>query len=334
MKRMDIERLAYNVLDRIPSHRVEDSRIELKAELPKNAVKAARRIAAHANASRGEPVFWLIGVDEDTGVIGYLGRDGDLAEWWPQVRREFDSSAPELHDLIISYGEKSVLVLVFSTDGIPFVIKNPVRNEQGCGPVELEVPWREGTRVRSAKREELLRLLLPLQTLPEVQILGAKLALHNETPTLLTNAPHWAGTLTVFIVPKTNMSFVVAGHLSHIAVAENIDITERPVLGLITFRPESLKYGGGRDTSPNLLASRHNLIVNGPGEVCVDFGINLNLLKLDTEEVIVRLVLGLAGYDRRIIIRCTLSNEGQASKREYRLTRYETGHAMHTSVND
>lgn len=48
---------------------VEDTRVELKTEWiePK---KAAWGLAGHANAASGEPVLWVIGVDEDRGVVG------------------------------------------------------------------------------------------------------------------------------------------------------------------------------------------------------------------------------------------------------------------------
>ncbi len=43
--------------------RVEDARVELKADWPEPA-RAARRIAGHANAAHGDPILWVIGVDE------------------------------------------------------------------------------------------------------------------------------------------------------------------------------------------------------------------------------------------------------------------------------
>ena len=43
----------------------EDDRVELKGEWPTDIPKAARRIAGHANASGGQSVLWVIGLDEE-----------------------------------------------------------------------------------------------------------------------------------------------------------------------------------------------------------------------------------------------------------------------------
>lgn len=42
---------------------IEDSRIGLKSEWPEPS-KAAHHLAAHANAARGTPILWLVGIDE------------------------------------------------------------------------------------------------------------------------------------------------------------------------------------------------------------------------------------------------------------------------------
>ncbi|PYS76160.1 MAG: hypothetical protein DMF66_16260 [Acidobacteria bacterium] len=48
----------------------EDARVELKAAWPNDAYKAARQIAAHANPAGGEPILWVIGVDQKGEVVG------------------------------------------------------------------------------------------------------------------------------------------------------------------------------------------------------------------------------------------------------------------------
>ena len=69
MRNHEIEAWALGIIDRvIQKQPIEDDRVELKAEWP-DALKAARRIAGHANAARGEPILWLIGVDEKAGAI-------------------------------------------------------------------------------------------------------------------------------------------------------------------------------------------------------------------------------------------------------------------------
>lgn len=68
MRSAEIERWALEIARRVENQQpVEDSRVELKRAWPTNYANAARRIAGHANAARGEAVLWLIGIDETGG---------------------------------------------------------------------------------------------------------------------------------------------------------------------------------------------------------------------------------------------------------------------------
>lgn len=145
---------------------VEDARVEFKATWP-DARGAARRIAGHANAARGAPVLWVIGVDEETGAGRGAARE-ELATWWAQVQAEFDEMAPAVTPLVVVLEGVPVLALLFETDRAPFLVKNP----QG-GSVQFEVPFRAATGVRTARRSELVRVLSQRQALPEVELLDA-----------------------------------------------------------------------------------------------------------------------------------------------------------------
>ena len=80
MKALAIESWALRVLERVGNRQsVEDSKVELKAKWP-DPVKAARRIAGHANAARGESILWLIGADEKQGVITGANYQGSVKE--------------------------------------------------------------------------------------------------------------------------------------------------------------------------------------------------------------------------------------------------------------
>jgi hypothetical protein len=173
MTRHQIENWALQVIERVEAKQPhEDSRVELKAEWP-DLQKAARQIAGHANAARGEPILWLIGVDENIGVKG--ANHIDLADWYPRIQSEFDAIAPPLLDLNVPWNDLTIVALFFETDRAPFVVKNPLHGKQGGGAISLEVPWRTNTLVRSANRSELLRLLSPLQMLPSIEVLAASL---------------------------------------------------------------------------------------------------------------------------------------------------------------
>lgn len=174
MKPFQVESWALEIIDRVEvSQPIEDFRVELKSDwIPPE--KAARRIAGHANASRGAPILWLIGIDEKRGIVTGATHE-DLADWYAKVKAQFDGWAPQLTDLNIPVGEKTVVALLFETERIPFVVKNPAFGKEGGGPVELEVPWREGTSTRSATRADLLKLLSPLQALPVFEVISGTL---------------------------------------------------------------------------------------------------------------------------------------------------------------
>src|SRR5207237_7556722 len=105
----------------------------------------------------------------------------DVADWWPQVRACFDGLAPALVHLAVPTADGTVVGLLFDTTRAPFVVRNPAHGATGGGPVELEVPWRDGTAVRPARREDLVRLLVPLQQLPEVELLTCRLSASLQT---------------------------------------------------------------------------------------------------------------------------------------------------------
>ena len=165
MKNSQIERWALNVIERVEARQpIEDSRVELKAKWPDDFAKAARRIAGHANAARGEHILWLIGVDEDTGVIG--AEYADMADWSAGIASQFDSLVPRCYDLNVpTINGKTIVTLAFETDRAPYVIKNPHYGKRKDDPISLEVPWRIGTQIRTATRANLLQLFTDVNLL-------------------------------------------------------------------------------------------------------------------------------------------------------------------------
>ena len=151
MKIHEIEDWALRVIKKVRSGvSVEDSRTELKRQFT-DPEKAARRIAGHANSAGGEPILWIIGIDDKTGEL--FNVKDDIGNWWSSVQSRFDGLAPTLRDVTISIEDKNLRALFFETDRRPFLVK-----ASAIKP-ELEVPWRDGTRVRSANRNDLIQLL-------------------------------------------------------------------------------------------------------------------------------------------------------------------------------
>jgi hypothetical protein len=155
-------------------------------------------------------VIWLIGVDPVSGVTGTS--HADLANWWPAVKAEFDGLAPVLTDLNIPWKSLTVVALVFETDRVPFVVKNPVFGKPGGGPVALEVPWREGTSVRSARRDELVRLLAPMQVLPHVEVMNAWLELEQLKEATDDKRYKWQLLLDLYVTPRNAERITIPFH--------------------------------------------------------------------------------------------------------------------------
>lgn len=176
MRLNEIEAWALAIADRAIAHQpVEDDRVELKAAFIEPD-KAARRLAGHANAARGSSLLWIIGIDDDAGTIPGVAAS-DFAEWWARIEALFNEVAPDVRVVNVPYDRVTMVALLINPDRAPFAVANPAHGRTGGGPVELEVPWREGTATRSARRSDLLRLLVPALTTPQIEVLHASLTL-------------------------------------------------------------------------------------------------------------------------------------------------------------
>jgi hypothetical protein len=164
----------------LANQRIEDSKIELKSSWPEPR-KAADRLAAHANAARGTPILWLIGVDEKNRRLTNVD-PVELANWCTSVEAFFDGFAPRLViDANVRIGNDTVVALYFETEqGAPFVVECT----RGSYP-QFVVPWREGTALRAATRADLLRILVPIRRLSGlIDELEVNLAIVQGTPTI------------------------------------------------------------------------------------------------------------------------------------------------------
>jgi hypothetical protein len=93
----------------------------------------------------------------------------------------------------------------FETDRAPYLVKNPVFGKPGGGSVSWEVPWREGTSTRSARRAELLSILASSSRLPLVEILGASARLDMTTRSLVADTD-------LYVVPFDRERLVFPQH--------------------------------------------------------------------------------------------------------------------------
>jgi hypothetical protein len=255
----------------------EDSRVEFKAEWPSDHARAAGQLAALCNAARGEPVMWIIGVHPEQGVVGAARED--LANWWPAVEKWFDSVAPSLRDLTFGVGDRTVVVLHFETDRAPFVVANPAG-----GIVSHWVPWREGTRTRAAKRGELLRMLMPAQLLPDVEVLSRRLKIDN------VNGPWiWDCIFYLYITPLSSQRIVIVGH----RCSASFDAA-----GI----KASAEGPGMRSLSPTISATTSEAIINGPGQLEVRYRFPGPKPPAQQGKASLQLRLAIAGVDRIALI--------------------------------
>lgn len=247
MRTHEIENWGLSVIDRVKAGQPnEDQRVELKAEWP-DPYKAARRIGGHGNSAGGEYFIWLIGVDEKRGVEGV--KMTDLASWYAQVESEFQGIAPSMRPVNIPVDGKTVVALLFHSDRAPYVVKIK-------GTDKLEVPWRGSTSIRSARRDELLRILSPRQKLPSLKVQGVQITGSVATSAMRTT---WTIKLQCYIVPHDAARLVIPDHRCR----GNLSFPERNInvalLDILLRRIDS--------TSPSITATLTEIILDGPAVV-------------------------------------------------------------------
>lgn len=214
MRLAEVEAWALRIIDGVRSGvRQEDTRVELKGEWIADRQKVARQLAGSCNAARGSEVLWLFGVDEVRGVLGCAPED--FASWWQGVTAEFAGVAPTPTEVVVHDGGLTFMAVLFSTVRSPFLIKNPQHGTRGGGPIQREVPWREGTSTRTATREDLLRLLDPSMPTPHVEVVRGRMTVRaNNQPDAAGERQgyHWFLALTSYVTSPVGVAVVLPEH--------------------------------------------------------------------------------------------------------------------------
>lgn len=275
MRKVEIEARVLRIADAVTAgQHIEDSLVELKAKWPEDAARAARRIAGHLNASRGEDVLWVIGLDEASGIVG--APTSDTAAWWGAVQAHFDERTPELVDVVVQAGQGlTVVALHFSAEAVPVVVRNSAFGVAGGGAVEREVPWRDGTSVRSARRSDLLRMLVPRTATPRVEILSACVNAGIERPRRDENSllVQWQVDVSAYMECPLRTSVVIPWHRASVtfgiptcrveAVGENVQIT-----GHSPSTAESSRFAPRVDVA-TIHTGHGQVLIEGPGTMYV-----------------------------------------------------------------
>lgn len=202
MNNVDIEAWTLAVVDRARAKQpIEDSRVEIKRDWPEPP-RAARLVAGHANAARGAPILWIIGIDEAAGTI-LTPPSIELADWLNQFRSRFDGVPPELEaNLIVPVDQSAVVALLFRTDRAPYVVK-----VENAAAVHREVPWRSGNSTVTATREQLLRILAPTVALPSISFRESSITMHPQV-----NRISWSMAPRIFVTPPADKAVVLPFH--------------------------------------------------------------------------------------------------------------------------
>ncbi|WP_437484695.1 hypothetical protein WME75_45565 [Sorangium sp. So ce1014] len=184
--RLQLQARVIRILDRVVRDApIEDSYVELKRQWPdateEKRYDFTRQIAAHANAAGGTDILWIIGAhDKSASVEG--AKNDELAVWLDIFKSHFEGLAPDLlESVVVEYGNVSVVALRFDTSMAPYVLKG-LKSKEMQRPAR-EVAWREGTSARTARREDLIRMLAPIETMPIIELIYCALdqgGYHND----------------------------------------------------------------------------------------------------------------------------------------------------------
>jgi hypothetical protein len=280
MRAIDLETKVITAVDQIRAGKsVEHDFIECKRDWPKE--NKARQLAASLNRAGGDPVIYIIGIDEKTGEV-FDVLSTEVSDWWGQITPKFDQTPPEIvRHVSVPVGDagEQVMAVAFASDRAPYMVKTGLPNPS------LEVPMREGTSTRTARRDELLRLLIPTVTVPRAVVLEAGLTIEDSgvAPVTLNSGPnpkrdlYSFGSVRIYVEHNGRdlVSFPAHGMSGRVSVSgHSFPLRVRQTT-------EGTSLAGSRDP----LAVRANydgVTVNGPGAVSVD----VELLEFDSDDVL------------------------------------------------
>lgn len=302
MSQRDIELWTLHVIDRFKGGQpIEDSRVELKSEWV-DARQAARRIAAHANAARGEPILWIIGLDEGNHTV--VGAQAtELATWFAQVISHFDELAPELTDIAVPIDGTTVVALRFATDRAPYVIKHQDAR------LTREVPWREGTLTRSAKRSEILRILATVPQLPEFEVLSASMSVFP--PREDKTSPTGRISMELYVHPQQSQPIILptyGGTLGFRLALPGAALMTCQYWDVSTQHPLSSSdtqiHQAARLSAATIYVRDRDILVKGPGTLYIRGHFEEVLFPVGFQSAAVRVELSLAhaSFPRTIIV--------------------------------
>lgn len=212
-------------------------------------------------------------------------------------------------------------------------MKNRSYGKPEGGPVSLEVPWRSGTAVRSASREDLIRLLVPAQTIPAVELLGASATAQVKGAILTTISSEglpsstrilWYIELDLYVTPRTPERVVFPVHKTKLRFRQ----AERRqhVPSSLSFRlpQESLRSPQGDRVdysvpdSHTIRTTAGEAVISGPGRLFLAGHLLERVAELPTDGPLeISLSLTPATNDRSIEIKTSLTLQDSADAEKH-----------------
>lgn len=317
MNSFQIETWAISIIEQVLSGKPnEDSRVELKSEFPTSDYKkTARQLAGHANHARGESILWIIGVDQKQRVINGATHQ-EVATWYQKIQAEFDERiAPSLKDVNFSFEGTPLVALLFDTERFPFVVKH---NEE----INI-VPWREGTRTRTATRFELLKLLTPLQMLPTLKPMNGEIILIKTKESTYKLGYEFS----IYFEPKSNFGnpVVIPYHTCFASIEckgnysvqlKNIKLVPPYTHGSYSVRSSNHVSISPENLSKTIENSPDELIIYGPGKVTLSGFVSVDDLPanfIDHQDIIFSLSVFPINAQQSVQLTIVLSKNNEFS---------------------
>lgn len=223
---------------------------------------AARRLAAHANAARGREVLWMIGVlNQGNGPGASVAK---LDEWTAGVLPFFDGLAPRVTGIKVplvpaqrKQPAKFAVALHIETERAPFVVRSGPRSKK------LEVPWWDPSTnlLRPAGRIELVKLLTPLQEVPQLEILEADLTFYkNPHSAYSKTAYRWTLDGALYFVPQGDDRVIVPLHRCRADLTDHESHFSTPATDLNFTQDKN---------SPSVRLTESAILVEGIGRIFI-----------------------------------------------------------------
>lgn len=159
---------------------------------------------------------------------------------------------------------KTLIALLFETNRAPFLVKN---NNPQCGQIEVEVPWRELTKTRTARRSDLIRLLEPLIHSPNIEIFTAEFTIYPVTTNGKDRVYQYHVKIATYITPRSRDSIFIPCHRCNLSLLlGDVTISDWQTVRL-TPPPGAIGMLG----SHTIRATDTEAIIDGLGQLQVEF---------------------------------------------------------------